>query len=348
MGSLLFPLFKVVYGGTYEDNDDDFDRASDLAWRTVCVFPAIFCVITSFLVVRYSDDCPKGNYNKRTRQGYIPQVSAVKALRGAVSTRNTWILLVQYACCFGVEITMVNAAALYFHDIFNQSTESAAAIASIFGWMNLFARGVGGYVSDMVNAKYGMRGRLWVQVATLVCEGVMVVVFGRTVTLGGAIAAMIVLSIFVQAAEGSTFAIVPYVKHSITGSIAGVVGAGGNVGGVVFALIFGNFDYQKGFLFMGVIALSSAFLSLLVVIRGHASLIVGTDCHKVRQRRRQHSEAFGSLPRVSTSVDNRDVVRGPPPEDMSQRSDKSPSSSVNNSTTRTRSVDFRFGEVTDL
>jgi NNP family nitrate/nitrite transporter-like MFS transporter len=27
---------------------------------------------------------------------------------------NTWILFIQYACCFGVELTMNNAAALYF------------------------------------------------------------------------------------------------------------------------------------------------------------------------------------------------------------------------------------------
>ena len=56
---------------------------------------------------------------------------------------------------FNVELTMTSAAALYFQEEFDQPTASAAAIASVFGWMNLFARGLGGFVSDMACAKYG-------------------------------------------------------------------------------------------------------------------------------------------------------------------------------------------------
>ena len=48
---------------------------------------------------------------------------------------------------------MNNAAALYFRESLGQTVESAAAIASIFGFMNLFARGLGGYLSDRMNAK---------------------------------------------------------------------------------------------------------------------------------------------------------------------------------------------------
>lgn len=90
----------------------------------------------------------------------MPEVSAAASFRDGALNFNTWLLFVQYACCFGVELTMNNAAALYFKDEFNQSTESAAAIASIFGWMNLFARGMGGFISDWANARMGMRGRI--------------------------------------------------------------------------------------------------------------------------------------------------------------------------------------------
>lgn len=69
---------------------------------------------------------------------------------------------------------MNNAAALYFKEEFGQSTESAAAIASIFGWMNLFARGLGGFLSDKMNTRMGMRGRLWAQTVCLALEGAMV------------------------------------------------------------------------------------------------------------------------------------------------------------------------------
>ena len=117
---------------------------------------------------------------------------------------------------------MNNAAASYFKSTFELTTESAAAIASIFGWMNLFARGVGGFVSDKANSKMGMRGRLWWQTICLVIEGIMVLVFANTKSLGLAIFIMVIFSSFVQAAEGSSYGIVPYVNPPVTGSIAGV------------------------------------------------------------------------------------------------------------------------------
>merc|ERR1712125_287089 len=109
------------------------------------------------------DDAPKGNYAELKKYGAMPEVSAAASFRSGAININTWILFIQYACCFGVELTMNNAAALYFREQFGQTTESAAAIASIFGWMNLFARGLGGFFSDKLNQKMGMRGRLIVQ-----------------------------------------------------------------------------------------------------------------------------------------------------------------------------------------
>lgn len=114
---------------------------------------------------------------------------------------NTWLLFFQYATCFGVELTMNNAAALYFKDKFGQSTESAGAIASLCGWMNLFARGLGGYISDKMNAKLALRGRILAQTCLLVGEGVMVLIFAETKSLEGAIVAMIFFSIFAQSAS---------------------------------------------------------------------------------------------------------------------------------------------------
>ena len=85
----------------------------------------------------------------------MENVSAVSSLKDGALNLNTWLLFIQYACCFGVEITMNNASALYFSHKFALSTEKAAMAASIFGWMNIFARGCGGYISDKMNACLG-------------------------------------------------------------------------------------------------------------------------------------------------------------------------------------------------
>jgi NNP family nitrate/nitrite transporter-like MFS transporter len=200
--------------------------------------------------------------------------------------RNTWVLFAQYACCFGCELTLFNAAALYFKEEYGQSTESAAAIASAFGWTNLFARGIGGFCSDMANAKSGMRGRLLTQSVFLALQGSLIMVFSATRTLAGSIVVMVVFSIFLQAAEGSTFGIVPYVLPEQTGSVAGWVGAGGNVGGVCFSLLFRSFDYYTCFLTMGAIVFSSSVLTIFISIPGHRGVFFGHDSPVVYEHRR--------------------------------------------------------------
>jgi NNP family nitrate/nitrite transporter-like MFS transporter len=172
---------------------------------------------------------------------------------------------------------MNNAAALYFKDEFGQSTESAAAIASIFGWMNLFARGLGGYLSDVGNAKMGMKGRIWVQFVLLMAEGVMVLIFANTKSLAGSIVVMIVFSLFVQAAEGSTYGIVPYVDPPSTGSISGIVGAGGNSGAVGFGMGFRQLGYETAFIIMGFSILGTGLLSVFINIKGCSGMFWGED-----------------------------------------------------------------------
>ena len=247
MGSILFPLFKVIYGGEgYTKSDSvypepgeyEIDRAADLAWRTILAIPGLFCLYVAYVCFRLSDDLPKGNFRKRKQMGLMPDNSAFQAFIQASKNKNTWLMFIQYGCCFGVELTMTSAAALYFQEEFGQTTASAAAIASVFGWMNLFARGLGGFCSDMASAKFGMRGRLWVQVCCLACQGSLVCLFSVTTTLAGAVVVMVFFSIFVQAAEGSSFSIVPYLDIDVTGSISGIVGAGGNFGAIIFSLLF--------------------------------------------------------------------------------------------------------------
>ena len=103
IGSLLFPMFKSI-----------FDGDAEKAWRTVSVVPAAVGFATGVVIYFISDDSPRGNYHELKRHGVMREVSAVKSFRVASMNRNTWILFIQYACCFGVELTMNNAAALYF------------------------------------------------------------------------------------------------------------------------------------------------------------------------------------------------------------------------------------------
>jgi len=161
--------------------------------------------------------------------------------------------------------------------VFGQSAESAGAIASIFGWINLFARGLGGVFSDALNESMGMRGRIIAQASLLLGEGISVLVFAQTDTLAGAIIVLVLFSLFVQSAEGTSFGIVPYINPPYTGSVTGIVGAGGNVGAVCFGLGFRELSYSKAYNIMGYSVIASAILSACYSIKGHRGLLHGED-----------------------------------------------------------------------
>ena len=85
-------------------------------------------------------------------------------------------------------------------------------------------------------------------------------------TLFLAVGAMIVFSLFVQMSEGATFSVVPFVNRKALGSVAGIVGAGGNAGAVAFGFLFRaeSISYQEGLLFVGVTVLLASALVFLV------------------------------------------------------------------------------------
>jgi NNP family nitrate/nitrite transporter-like MFS transporter len=75
--------------------------------------------------------------------------------------------------------------------------------------------------------------------------------------------------------QGSTYSIVPYVCPKATGSVAGLVGAGGNLGGVVFLVMIQEWNYRPAFEVMAVCVICSAFLSFFISIRGYDGILFG-------------------------------------------------------------------------
>lgn len=183
--------------------------------------------------------------------------------------------------------------------------QTAAVIASLFGWMNLFSRFAGGKLSDILNMSHGMRGRLWLQSFCLLLEGALIVVFANMTSLGAAIAVMCIFSIFVQAAEGAVYGVVPYVSTTVTGASAGIVGAGGNLGGIILSSCFRQLSYKTAFLVMGGLVMGSSILNAFIHIPGHAGLVTGEDSEVVvsaRDRHRRRQERLRDERRRSRSI----------------------------------------------
>lgn len=239
-----------------------------LGWRLAMIIPGIALFIMGFVYYFITQDAPDGNYSDLFKQGQIDKGKGkgMESFNLAIKDYRVWALFFIYAACFGVELTINNIAALYYHDYFKLDVQTAGVIAGLFGLMNIFARTVGGFFSDFFAKKMGLKGRVVFLFAVLLGEGIMLMLFSRMSVMIAAIGTMIVFSLFVQMSEGATFGLVPFINRKALGAVAGIVGAGGNAGAVAAGFLFRaeNITTQQALLFLGVMVVIVSFSTLLV------------------------------------------------------------------------------------
>ena len=76
---------------------------------------------------------------------------------------------------------------------------------------------------------------------------------------------------------GTCYGVVPYVDSPNTGSVAGIVGAGGNVGAALLGLFFIRYDYHAAMEYMGWFTLGMSLLTPFIVIKGYRGILFGKD-----------------------------------------------------------------------
>ncbi len=240
-------------------------------WRLAMVVPGVALLITGIAYHRLTQDAP-GSIRKRPARG---------AFLAACRDSRTWILFVLYGASFGMELTIDNIGALYFVDSFGLSMKTAGMVAGLFGFMNLFARALGGIVSDRCASRWGLRGRFALLGWTIGAEGLALVLFSRMERLPFAVASLLLTGLFVKMSNGANYAVVPFVNPRALGAVAGIVGAGGNAGAVL-----------AGFLFkVDGLAWSSALLILGIAITAVSGLAFGA----LMRNREPHSLPAPSL-----------------------------------------------------
>jgi NNP family nitrate/nitrite transporter-like MFS transporter len=238
-----------------------------LGWRIAMIVPGIALLLVGFAYYFLTQDSPEGNYRQLRSEGRMAHSSSVNgSFLAAARDHRVWSLFIIYGACFGIELTINNVAALYFHDRFALSVGTAGLIAGLFGLMNIFARTLGGVFGDRFGIRFGLKGRVWFMGAVLLLEGLALVLFSQMASLILAVGAMIVFSLFVQMSEGATFSVVPFINRKALGSVAGIVGAGGNAGAVAAGFLFRieGFSTEQALLFLGIGVTLVAPLALLV------------------------------------------------------------------------------------
>ncbi|KAG5949903.1 hypothetical protein E4U53_005663 [Claviceps sorghi] len=182
------------------------------------------------------------------------------------SLRDSWPVLVSpqtlfhvatYSCSFGGELAINSILSSYYEANFPHLNQTQASnYAAVFGFLNFITRPLGGVVADML---YNSSHRnLWMKKMWItscgVLGGAMLIVVGQVNPsaangrdLGTLVGLVSLAAVFVEAGNGANFALVPHVHPSANGILSGVTGGAGNLGGVVFAIIFRFVDHGRGY-----------------------------------------------------------------------------------------------------
>ncbi|HJS54663.1 MAG TPA: MFS transporter [Chitinophagaceae bacterium] len=218
------------------------------SWRYAMIIPGVLLLLMAWLYWKYTRDTPAGNFNELSAKENGKKENTFLL---AAKDYRTWVLTIAYAACFGVEITVDNFAASYFHDDYKATLIFAGLLASIFGWINIFARALGGIVSDKVGKRFGFNGKVSLLAILLLLEGVGIMLFSNAGGLTMAIITMFLFGLCLKMANGATYSIVPFINPKAVGSVAGIVGAGGNVGAMLIGFLFKSMSYTSAFLYLG-------------------------------------------------------------------------------------------------
>lgn len=150
------------------------------------------------------------------------------------------ILELTYIVNFGSELAVVSMLPTFFENTFDLHKAAAGILASSFAFVNLVARPCGGVLSDHLGSRKNTLSffTIGLGIGYLVMSLIKPGTFHGSSGLAIAVLLTMVCSFFVQAGCGATFAMVPLVKRRVTGQIAGMVGAYGNVGAVAYLTIY--------------------------------------------------------------------------------------------------------------
>ena len=188
------------------------------------------------------------------------------------SFKQVGILNVAYFATFGSELAVVSMLPLFFLQTFEGLTPvTAGLLASGFAFMNLVSRPMGGWFSD----KFGRRRSMLVLIAGLAVGYFLMGLIDSYWWIPLAVLVTMACSFFVQAGEGAVFSMIPLIKRSMTGQIAGMAGAYGNVGAVVYLTVLSFVSYST---FFFVIA-ASALVGLVAILfldnpKGHITEVL--------------------------------------------------------------------------
>ena len=256
-GGVTQSIMPVLVAGIFA-----YGVSQSTAWRGAQILPGVLMLIVSVMYWKFTQDTPEGNFSDMRKAGISTAVGKKggwDVMKEASKNYRVWLLAACYGASFGVELFVHSIAVTYFVNRYTMDVESAGFAVGAFGLLALFARALGGIISDKVALTKGLDGRTWLLFGLMLGEGVFLIVFSQSAGVVMAISMLLVFGLFTHMACGSLYALVPFIDRKILGGVCGVIGAGGNIGGVAAGLLLrGTGNPQLCFMVLGICALICA------------------------------------------------------------------------------------------
>ena len=185
-----------------------------------------------------------------------------EALHVALSL-SAMAVAIPYACSFGSELAINSILGTYYAAQFpHMGQTKSGQWAAMFGLLNVICRPAGGFFADML---YRATDNVWSKKLLLTFLGLVMGAFqvaigfsdpSNEATMFGLMAG---LAFFLEACNGANFAVVPHVHPYANGIVSGLVGGFGNLGGIVFAIVFryNGTQYGKSMWIIGVVSIAA-------------------------------------------------------------------------------------------
>ncbi|TKF55012.1 NarK family nitrate/nitrite MFS transporter [Vibrio lentus] len=225
---MKIPMYAALALLTWKLSPSNINMLSDMAVNSV------YAGLAALYIYEVSQ---VWKVNKNVFKEEVPEIHQYKFKQVAV-------LNVLYFATFGSELAVVSMLPLFFSETFELTPVLAGMVASAYAFMNLMSRPGGGWISD----KFGRKPTLLILTIGLAVGYFAMGQVDSTWPVWLAVVAAMACSFFVQAGEGAVFATVPLIKRRMTGQIAGMTGAYGNVGAVVYLTVLSFVSYQTFFL----------------------------------------------------------------------------------------------------
>ncbi len=209
-------------------------------------------IIYAFLFVTYLMQCFQ--IYKINKEIFVKSVPALHAYK----FKQVAILSLAYGVTFGAELAVVSMLPFFYLNTFNTSAVTAGLLASCFAGMDVISCPAGGALSD----KYGRKRTLAILLTLLTVGFFLMSQINSDWPKVLAVLVSMLCSFFVGSSAGAVFAVVPLIKRRLTGQIAGIAGAYGNIGAVLFLTVLSFVTPQ---IFFMVIASSVAVVTVIVM-----------------------------------------------------------------------------------